>query len=47
MNTRKEKFINDFRMLSKVTHMVIAVRLSSGAIELIINSENIQDKFQY
>jgi hypothetical protein len=45
--TKKEKFDKEFLKSSPVSKMVIAVKLPSGATELIINTENIIDKFLY
>lgn len=40
----KEKFIESFDDLIEINKMVIAIRLPSGAIELIINTEGILSK---
>jgi hypothetical protein len=45
--TMKEKFSLDYFESGEFTKMVIGVRLPTGATELIINTENIQEKFEY
>ena len=49
--TRKERFIQDYAEVIgvgyEVTKLVIAVKLDTGAIELIINTELIDNKIKY
>ena len=47
MRTRKERFVNAFEAIGYPTKLVVAFRLPSGAIELIINTEDISEKFMY
>lgn len=44
----KEQFINDWQANeSTATKLVVAVKLPTGATELIINTENIKSKADY
>lgn len=47
--SKKQKFILDFEEANFgiISHMVIAVRLPSGAVEIIVNTDKIEDKFNY
>ncbi len=49
--SNKELFIEDFELedadCGAVTHMVVFVRLPSGALEMIINTNDIYNKFSY
>lgn len=47
----KAEFMDEFTRATRtdepVTKMVVAVKLPTGAIEIIINSDNITGKYQY
>ena len=49
--SNKELFIEEFELedadCGAVTHMVVFVRLPSGALEMIINTNDIYGKFNY
>jgi hypothetical protein len=49
--TLKDQFLDQFRhsksMFGEVKKMVVAVRLPTGATELIINTDQIESKVEY
>lgn len=49
--TKKEKFFSDYAMAQAehgfISKMVIALKLPTGATELIVNSEKIDSKIEY
>lgn len=49
--TKKEEFVAEYGrsidLFGEVTKMVVAVRLPSGATELIINTEDFENKMKY
>lgn len=49
--TMKEQFKYQFsrscELFGNVTKMVVAIKLNTGATEIIVNTENIQEKYEY
>jgi hypothetical protein len=49
--TDKEMFVEEFELADAdcgaITHMVVFIRLPSGALEMIINTNDILEKFDY
>lgn len=49
--TRKQEFMkeysNSLKRFGEISKMVVAIKLPTGATELIINTENIHSKYEY
>lgn len=43
----KFEYENSLRLFGEIKKMVVAVKLPTGATEIIINTENIQSKYEY
>jgi hypothetical protein len=47
MMTRKELFESKYYTSHPISKIVVAVKLPTGATEIIVNTEDIQGKFNY
>ena len=50
MNKKQEfmtSYSHSLELFGSITKMVVAIKLPTGATELIINTENIQSKYEY
>ena len=45
--TFKFEYNNSLELFGEIKKMVIAVKLPTGATEIIINTENIESKYEY
>jgi len=45
--TFKFEYKNSLELFGEIKKMVIAVKLPTGATEIIINTENIESKYEY
>jgi aspartate carbamoyltransferase regulatory subunit len=45
--TKKELFTMDFKSVFKPDYLVMAIMLPNGAIEIITNTQRLEEKFQY
>lgn len=43
----RQQYLGSKELFGNITKMVIATKLPTGATELIINTENIEDKYNY
>lgn len=43
----KQKFVSDYNDKIKIKLIVVAVQLPSGAVEIITNYEDLEDKYMY
>ena len=43
----RQQYLGSKELFGNITKMVIAIKLPTGATELIINTENIEDKYNY
>ena len=46
-NVFKFEYENSLNLFGEIKKMVVAVKLPTGATEIIINTENIQSKYEY
>ena len=48
MNTKKQNFVKEFdEKVVNLNYLVLAIQLPNGAIELITNTMDFEEKFQY
>ena len=47
MSSRKMNFVRDYSEKIKIKAIVVAVQLPSGAVEIITNYEDLENKYMY
>ena len=48
MDSKKQEFVKEFdEKIATMRYLVLAIRLPNGAVELITNTMDFQEKFQY